>query len=105
MNSIIGLNEVQTLRADIINAIPSLAQTEHYSQWWLLGTAGCHLCTTAQNLMSRLQAVEPVTFIDVDISDFDESLMMVFATAIPVLLTKDQRLNYPFSVLDLQLLL
>lgn len=98
-------NHVTELRARISKALPSLDTPEYHSEWWLLGTAGCHLCTKAENLMTRLQAVQPITYQHVDIADFDEPLMMVFATTIPVLLTPTKRLNYPFSVLDLQQLL
>lgn len=99
------LNDINKLRADIITAIPSLGGNEPRQQWWLLGTSGCHLCTEAKNLMTRLQAVHRLSYQDVDIADFDEPLMMTFATSIPVLLTPYQRLNYPFSVIDLQRLL
>lgn len=96
-------NDISVLRADIMAAIPNLAQ--HHEQWWLLGTSSCHLCEVAEQLLTRLQAVQNVTYQNVDISEFDEDLMMLFATSIPVLLTKNQRLDYPFSVLDLQRLL
>lgn len=96
-------NNISVLRADIMAAIPNLAQ--HHEQWWLLGTSSCHLCDIAAQVMARLQAVQNVTYQNVDISEFDEDLMMLFATSIPVLLTKNQRLDYPFSVLDLQRLL
>lgn len=96
-------NNIRVLRADIIAAIPNLAQ--HHEQWWLLGTSGCHLCDIAAQLMARLQAVQPLSYQTIDIIEFDEDLMMLFATNIPVLLTQTQRLDYPFSVLDLQQLL
>lgn len=102
-NNLNHTNDVQMLRSDIINAMPNLAQ--HHEQWWLLGTSGCHLCEVAEQLLTRLQAVQNITYQDVDISEFDEPLMLRFATSIPVLLTKNQRLDYPFSVLDLQRLL
>ncbi len=98
-------DDVQALRADIIKTLPSLGTAEHHKQWWLLGTSGCHLCDDAELLVKRLQAVEPLDYQNVDIADFDETLMLAFATNIPVLLTIDKRLDYPFSVLDLQQLL
>jgi hypothetical protein len=55
--------------------------------------------------MNQLAAVQPINYHYIDISDFNEPLMMHFATTIPVVLTPTQRLNYPFSVLDLQQLL
>ena len=111
---------IEGLRAQIINAAPNFNHSENSNnpessnsskykeykeEWWLLGTSGCHLCTQAEQLMTQLQAVYPITYQHIDIADFDEALMMTFATTIPVLLTKTQRLNYPFSVMDLQRLL
>lgn len=93
---------IKQLRAHIINAMPSLDTPVHHDQWWLLGTSGCHLCGVAENLMTRFQAVHAIAYQHVDIADFDEALMIEFATTIPVLLTPSKRLNYPFSVMDLQ---
>ncbi len=97
-------DDIQSLRADIIKAMPRLDKAE-YQQWWLLGTSGCHLCDDAELLVKRLQAVQPLSYQNIDIADFDEPLMLAFATSIPVLLTANKRLDYPFSVLDLQQLL
>ncbi|MBU5617807.1 glutaredoxin family protein [Psychrobacter sp. TAE2020] len=96
---------MQALRAAIIEATPKLNQPELYQQWWLLGTSGCHLCDDAENILMRLQSVQPLSYQNIDIADFDETLMLSFATSIPVLLTVNKRLDWPFSVLDLQQLL
>ena len=93
------------LRARMIAANPNLGTAENQDKWWLLGTSGCHLCDVAEQLLSQFQAVQPISYQLVDIADFDESLMMEFATMIPVILTPSKRLKYPFSVLDLQQLL
>lgn len=98
-------NNIEVLRARVIAASPHLSVTEDNPQWWLLGTSGCHLCDIAEQIIAQFQAVQPVTYQYVDIADFDEALMMEFATSIPVILTPSQRLNYPFSVMDLQQLL
>lgn len=98
-------NDIQTLRARIINAVPRLAADEAKEAPWLLGTIGCHLCTDAQHLLTQFQCVYPVSYQYVDIADFDDTLMMVFATSIPVLLTANERLDFPFSLMDLQRLL
>ena len=98
-------NDIKELRARIVEAAPNLSNLEAQSDWWLLGTSGCHLCEDAEKLMTRFQAVQPISYQGVDIADFDEALMMAFATTIPVLLTNTKRLNYPFSVMDLQQLL
>ena len=98
-------NSIEVLRARVIAASPHLSVTEDNPQWWLLGTSGCHLCDIAEQIIAQFQAVQPVTYQYVDIADFDEALMMEFATSIPVILTPSQQLNYPFSVMDLQQLL
>lgn len=98
-------NNITALRARIIEASSNLGSAENSAKWWLLGTSGCHLCEVAEHLMTRFQAVQLIAYENVDIADFNEDLMMEFATSIPVLLTKTQRLNYPFSVMDLQQLL
>ena len=98
-------NTVAILRARMIAASPNLGTDENQDQWWLLGTSGCHLCDIAEQLLSQFQAVPPISYQHVDIAGFDASLMREFATTIPVILTPSKRLNYPFSVLDLQQLL
>ena len=98
-------NNIGTLRARMIEEKPELGSPENMAKWWLLGTSGCHLCDIAEQLMTQLQAVQRITYEHVDIADFDEPLMMEFATTIPVILTPTKRLNYPFSIMDLQRLL
>ena len=93
------------LRARMIATNPNLGTAENQDKWWLLGTSGCHLCDIAEQLLTQFQAVQPISYQHVDIAGFDESLMMEFATTIPVILTPSKRLNYPFSVLDFQQLL
>ncbi|MBH0006206.1 glutaredoxin family protein [Psychrobacter sp. SWN149] len=98
-------NNIDALRAQIIATNASLGTTENSKHWWLLGTSGCHLCDIAEQIITQFQAVQPISYQKVDIADFDETLMMAFATTIPVILTPSKRLNYPFSVMDLQQLL
>ena len=98
-------DNIDALRARIIAANASLGTAENHHQWWLLGTSGCHLCDIAEQIITQFQAVQPISYQKVDIADFDETLMMAFATTIPVILTPSKRLNYPFSVMDLQQLL
>jgi len=101
----IAEQDIAELRARIVAANPSLDTSENIDNWWLLGTTGCHLCEIAEQLMVRFQSVQPITYENVDIADFNEDLMMEFATTIPVILTPSKRLDYPFSVMDLQQLL
>ena len=98
-------NDIKALRERMIAANPNLGDAENLDTWWLLGTSGCHLCDIATQLLTQFQSVQPIAYKQVDIANFDESLMMEFATTIPVILTPSKRLNYPFSVMDLQRLL
>ncbi len=98
-------NNIKALRARMIVQNPLLGASQNIDKWWLLGTSGCHLCDIAEQLLTQFQAVQPITYEKIDIADFDEPLMMTFATTIPVILTPSKRLNYPFSVMDLQQLL
>ena len=98
-------DNIEVLRARVIAANPSLNTAENNNPWWLLGTSGCHLCDIAEQIITQFQAVQPISYQYVDIADFDETLMMEFATTIPVILTPSKRLDYPFSVMDLQQLL
>lgn len=98
-------NDIKALRERMIAANPNLGDAENLDKWWLLGTSGCHLCDIATQLLTQFQSVQPIAYKQVDIANFDESLMMEFATTIPVILTPSKRLNYPFSVMDLQRLL
>ena len=98
-------NNITALRAQMIAAQPHLGTIENIDKWWLLATSGCHLCDIAEQIITQFQAVQPITYQHVDIADFTEPLMMEFATSIPVILTPSKRLNYPFSVMDLQQLL
>ncbi len=98
-------NNITALRAQMIAAQPHLGTIENIDKWWLLGTSGCHLCDIAEQIITQFQAVQPIIYQHIDIADFDEPLMMEFATTIPVILTPSKRLDYPFSVMDLQQLL
>ena len=98
-------NNISVLRTRMIEEKPELGSPENMTKWWLLGTSCCHLCDIAEQLITQLQAVQRVTYEPVDIADFSEPLMMEFATSIPFILTPTKRLDYPFSVLDLQQLL
>ncbi|HCT74784.1 MULTISPECIES: glutaredoxin family protein [Psychrobacter] len=98
-------DNIKVLRERMVAANPNLGDAENSDKWWLLGTSGCHLCDIAAQLLTQFQAVQPIAYKQVDIANFDEALMMEFATTIPVILTPSTRLNYPFSVMDLQRLL
>ncbi|MFW2177277.1 MULTISPECIES: glutaredoxin family protein [unclassified Moraxella] len=69
--------------------------------WQLYGTLGCHLCEDAENLLKQAQSVADISFDKVDIADLDEVDMLKLADKIPVLVTQNRTLHYPFSVMDI----
>lgn len=72
------------------------------SRLLLYGTLGCHLCEQAEQLLTQAQQVMAIDWQSVDIA-LDENLMTQYGLQIPVLLTENgQRLNWPFSLLDIQ---
>ena len=89
---------VQELRVLLAAQCPPLSM----DTWWLLGTSHCHLCEQAETLIQQLQTVTPVCYQTLDIATLTEDVMTQFATSIPIILTPTSRLDYPFSVLDLQ---
>ena len=98
-------DNIAMIRETIIRALADFDSRFREADWLLLGTSGCHLCDHAEAVLRQLQAVYPISYQLVDIADFDELLMMTFATTIPVVITPNSRLNYPFSVMDLQQLI
>lgn len=69
--------------------------------WRLYGTLGCHLCDTAENLLKQAQMVADFAFEKIDIMDLPEQEMLTLADKIPVLITPNKTLYYPFSVMDI----
>lgn len=69
--------------------------------WQLYGTLGCHLCENAKNLLIQAQSVADFDWQSVDIADFDNPLAHEWADKIPVLVTPNRTLFYPFSVMDI----
>ena len=102
-NTVNTAQDTPALRERMMTANTALSDAA--SDWWLLGTVGCHLCDHAARALAQLAAVYPQTYTYVDIADFDEDVMLLFAEQIPVILTPTKRLDYPFSVMDLQSLL
>ena len=91
-------SDVHELRVHLAAQCPQLSM----DTWWLLGTSHCHLCEQAEALLQQLQRVTPVCYQLLDIVTLTDEIMTSFATSIPVILTPTSRLDYPFSVLDLQ---
>lgn len=69
--------------------------------WQLYGTLGCHLCDEAKNLLQQALMVKDFTYETIDIIDLPESQMQSLADKIPVLMTPNKTLYYPFSIMDI----
>lgn len=69
--------------------------------WQLYGTLGCHLCEQAEHLLQQFSDTRAVQLNIIDIALLPDAQMHDLATKIPVLLSTNQSLNWPFSLLDL----
>ena len=72
--------------------------------WRLYGTLGCHLCEIAESLLLQAQAVADIRWQSIDIAELPEQEMLEFADKIPVLVTANKTLYYPFSIMDIMAL-
>lgn len=86
----------------------SISSANHLSAklntWQLYGTLGCHLCDIAESLLMQAQTVSDIDWQKVDIADLPEAQMLTFADKIPVLVTPNKTLYYPFSIMDIMAL-
>lgn len=76
--------------------------------WYLLGTEGCHLCHNTQAIIEHALAMTaaPIVFRVLDLADSqDEALIDALGVYIPILLTQDQMILYPFGLMDVMNLL
>lgn len=76
--------------------------------WYLLGTEGCHLCHNTQAIIEHALAMTaaPIIFRVLDLADSqDEALIDALGISIPILLTQDQMILYPFGLMDVMNLL
>ncbi|ELA08698.1 hypothetical protein MOMA_09071 [Moraxella macacae 0408225] len=69
--------------------------------WQLYGTVGCHLCELAIAELTKAQKIADITWEYVDIATFDNPLTHAWSDKIPVLVTQNHTLFYPFSVMDI----
>lgn len=99
------LEKSETTLKTIVKRDISSKKTLRDNSWWLLGTVGCHLCEDILLMLRLFYQVYPIQIDYIDIADFDEPFMMLFAPKIPILITPTSELNYPFSLADLQNLL
>ena len=93
----------QPIHAQILATLGAANQ-----DWYLLGTEGCHLCHSAQAVIEQALAMTttPMTFGVLDLADSqDESLIDALGAHIPILITQDQMILYPFGLMDVMNLL
>lgn len=83
----------------------SSQHTAPAQHWLLLGTSGCHLCDIANTMLTQLQTVTGVSYQPLDISELPEADMLALAMHIPIVVSAERYLCYPFSLLELQQLL
>lgn len=76
------------------------------TDWYLLGTDGCHLCHASHTLLTQVQAMYPYTptVHVLDLAD-SEKLIDHLGTLIPILITPTRLLCYPFVIMDIIYLL
>lgn len=81
-----------------------LSSKTNTTDWKLYGTVSCHLCEIAENLLLQAQAVADIRWQSIDITDLPEAQMLAFSDKIPILVTSDKTLYYPFSIMDIMAL-
>ncbi len=101
----LNIHEFQSLRHELLSCL----HTDINEQtWYLIGTDGCHLCHDASvwiDFARQTQANAP-TLCQLDIMNTaDISLLDTIGKYLPVLVTPNKLLCYPFSVMDVQALL
>lgn len=69
--------------------------------WQLYGTLGCHLCEQAELLLQQFGDTRAVSWVLIDIAELPEPEMQALAHQIPVLQAAQQRLHWPFSLMDM----
>lgn len=72
--------------------------------WTLYGTDCCHLCELADDMLTTFANAHDIVWQHVDISALEEAQMQELSSQIPVLVTDDTRLGWPFSLADLDAL-
>lgn len=98
-------DEFELLRHDLLDCLQVDIDTQ---AWYLIGTDGCHLCQDASvwiNFVLQTQANAPILH-QLEIMDTtDISLLDTMGKYLPILITPNKLLCYPFSMMDVQLLI
>lgn len=69
---------------------------------WLIGTEDCHLCEEVKKLYQLAQRTTSLADLyQIDVLELDQFLMAILAPKIPILITKNALLIYPFGLLDI----
>lgn len=70
--------------------------------WWLIGTDGCHLCElAAADIALVAKRLKLPNVVQLELLNFDNAVVQILGTHIPVLITTHSLLSYPFGVMDI----
>ncbi len=94
-------NAMAMVRTRLSDSYLGQLPIEMCDTWWLIATDGCHLCdeVLAHCQMAAMTVDIPKITV-IDVMDFDESVIESLAIHIPILISFDKMLVYPFGVLD-----
>lgn len=90
-------------RAFLATLLACFGHTPAPNTWYLVGTAGCHLCDEACLLIHTALPHQPL--INLDLVDAPPLVLDALGRRIPVLLTPSRLLCCPFGIMDIVQLL
>lgn len=100
------LGDDPSLKKAQANAIYQAMVTQGFFEkgaWGLVGTDGCHLCETVQGVYALLsQRFDVPKLALVELLELPMGAVNELAVRIPVLVTPDALLVYPFGLMDMQ---
>lgn len=100
--------EYSSLRTELLDCLQVSHNYDHDGAWYLLGTDGCHLCQDAYTWLTfalKTQSNAPtLTRLEI-MNTKDITLLDQLGRYLPILITPNKLLCYPFSVMDVTQLL
>lgn len=98
----LSADEFYRLKSTLLTALGAPIINDQKA-WYLVGTDGCHLCDDAATIISQALAITPdkPMLIKLDLADSrDTTLIDALGVLIPVLITDNALMCYPFGVMD-----
>lgn len=90
--------DIYHFRQQLIQVYPTLSADD----WYLIGTDGCHLCEKIEQELTIIKNSYHMPNIKLlDVLELPEPLLTRLAAYIPILVTDDKILNYPFGMMDI----